>query len=62
VVAGAPPPAAGRSQTTRVYFSGDSQRATAEAIQKALKVGVVKQSATVAAQGIVVVIGDDYNG
>jgi hypothetical protein len=62
VVSGQPPTAAGRSQTTRVYYNGDSQRATAEAIKKALKVGVVKQSATIAANGIVVVIGDDYSG
>jgi LytR cell envelope-related transcriptional attenuator len=61
VVTGAPPSAAGRSQTTRVYFAKDSQRATAEALQKALKVGTVKQSATIAAQGIVVIVGDDYN-
>jgi hypothetical protein len=60
VISGQPPAAAGRSQTTRVYFNGDSERATAEAIKKALKVGVVKQSATIAADGIVVVIGDDY--
>jgi cytoskeletal protein RodZ len=62
VVTGPPPSAAGHSQTTRVYVNGDGERATAEAIRKALKVGAVKQSGTIAANGIVVVIGDDYNG
>lgn len=50
------------ARTTRIYYATSSQRATAEALQRALGVGVVKQSSTIAASGIVVVVGDDYQG
>ena len=56
------PPPNGRSGTTHVYYATSAQKPTAEAIVSALGVGTVKLNATVAAQGIVVVVGDDYKG
>jgi hypothetical protein len=50
------------SQTTRIYYASAAGKATAEAIKSALGVGTVKLNPTVAAQGLVVVIGDDYAG
>jgi cytoskeletal protein RodZ len=49
------------NQATHVYYAKSADKATAEAISRALGVGSVKQNATVAGQGIVVVVGDDYN-
>jgi hypothetical protein len=60
VVAGNPP--VSRSQTTRIYYAKDADKATAEALKDALHVGSVKQNAAVAAQRLVVVVGDDYAG
>jgi hypothetical protein len=60
VVIGTPPVA--RSQTTRIYYAKDADKATAEALKDALGVGSVRQNATVAAQRLVVVVGDDYAG
>lgn len=50
------------SRTTRIYYSSSATKATAEAIKAALGVGTVKASSSVAAQGVVVVVGDDYAG
>jgi hypothetical protein len=50
-----------RSQTTHIYYATDADKATAEALKDALGVGSVRQNATVAAQRLVVVVGDDYN-
>jgi hypothetical protein len=58
----APTPPVSRSQTTRIYYATSADKATAEAIKTALGVGTTKLSPTVAAQGIVVVVGDDYAG
>jgi len=59
VVSGATP--VGTTQSTKIYYASSSQKATAEALKDALGgVGVVKLSSTVAGQGIVVVVGDDY--
>jgi hypothetical protein len=59
VVSGATP--VGTTQSTKIYYASSSQKATAEALKDALGgVGVVKLSPTVAGQGIVVVVGDDY--
>lgn len=60
VTIGKPP--LGRSQTTHVYYATSADKATAEAIKNALGVGTIKLNATVAAQGLVVVVGDDYAG
>jgi hypothetical protein len=49
------------SQTTRIYYGSSDQKATAEAIKDALGgVGQVKLNPSIAGQGIVVVVGDDY--
>jgi len=47
---------------TTLYIGTEDQRATANAIVKALKHGTVKVSATKAAAGITVVVGSDYVG
>jgi len=54
-------PPTGRTSTTKVYYATADQKAAAEAIQASLGVGTVRLSSSVAAKGIVVVIGDDYN-
>ena len=54
-------PPVGRSQTTKIYFAKSSQRATAEALARALKVGTATRNVAAASGGIVVVVGDDYN-
>jgi hypothetical protein len=59
VVSGATP--VGTTQSTKIYYASSSQKATAEALKDALGgVGVVKLSSSIAGQGIVVVVGDDY--
>ncbi len=50
-----------RSSTT-VYYATTEQKATAEAVQADLGVGVVRKSATMAANGLTVVLGPDYTG
>jgi len=45
-----------------VYYAKSSQQATAEAIAKSLGVGSAKLSSSIAASGIVVVVGNDYAG
>jgi LytR cell envelope-related transcriptional attenuator len=60
VVLGAPP--VSRSQTTHIYYATAADKATAEALKEALGVGSLRLSATVAAQRLVVVVGDDYAG
>jgi len=51
-----------QSTTTHAYYAEDSQRGTAEAIVKSLGVGSAKLSTSIAGSGIVVVVGNDYNG
>jgi LytR cell envelope-related transcriptional attenuator len=46
--------------TTRVYYADASDLATAQALAKELG-GKAKQSASIAANGLVVVVGNDYN-
>jgi hypothetical protein len=60
VVSGNPPVA--RSHTTRIYYKTSADKATAEALKEALGGGSVRLNPTVAAERLVVVVGDDYNG
>ncbi|HYJ76870.1 MAG TPA: LytR C-terminal domain-containing protein [Kineosporiaceae bacterium] len=55
-------PAPVQLTSTRVYYAKASQQATAEAIAKSLGVGSAKLSSSIAASGIVVVVGNDYAG
>jgi hypothetical protein len=52
--------AANARSTTAVYFAEEGEEATAQALVDDLGVGTVKQSSTVAADGIVVILGTDY--
>jgi hypothetical protein len=49
-----------RSTTTRVYYAKQSQLASAQAIAEELG-GQAKRNTSIAANGIVVVVGNDYN-
>jgi hypothetical protein len=60
VVSGNPP--VDRSRTTRIYYATSADKATAEALKDALGGGSVRLNPTVAARGLVVVVGDNYNG
>jgi hypothetical protein len=60
VVSGNPP--VDRSRTTRIYYATSADKATAEALKDALGGGSIRLNPTVAARGLVVVVGDNYNG
>jgi hypothetical protein len=50
-----------RSTTTRVYYAEQSQLASAQAIAKKLG-GQAKLNTSIAVDGIVVIVGNDYSG
>jgi len=53
-------PAPVKVSTTRVYHASPAERPTAQAIAKALGVGAAKLNTSIAANGIVLVVGNDY--
>jgi hypothetical protein len=51
-----------KTTRTKVYYGQASQAATAEAIVKTLGVGSARLKGSIASQGIVVIVGNDYSG
>jgi len=51
-----------RTATTRVYYASADQQPTAQAIARVLGVGTARLNTSIAANGIVLVVGNDYHG